>query len=697
MAFRWNRASTIATALILCLASAVLAVDDARWRAHLLALKAVRQLPDLSWRELFWLLPPGSGVNLRPLLRSPNPYTTLRSDRTSPKDVRAGGELFSRECAQCHGSDARGGTGPDLTDGQFLRGSSDWALFRTISQGIPGTAMEERDLAPMAVWQLVAFVKHTVGIGLSNSPAPDAGKSAGAQISPVTFEQLVSARRDSSNWLTYSGAYDGQRHSRLNQIRRENVAQLGVKWLFQFPTNVTLIEGNPLVVGNVMFVSLPPGHVWAIDTRTGAPLWRYLGPPSPRDLKLSVNPVNRGLAILGTTLFVARIDAKLVALDATTGKELWTTEVADYREGYSMTGAPLALRDVIVVGVAGGELGVQGFLDGYSPVDGKRIWRFNTVPHPGEPGHDSWAGASWERGGAPTWLTGSYDPELDLLYWGVGNPAPNFEGSLRPGDNLYSNSVIALEGKTGKLRWHFQFTPHDEHDWDSNQIPVLVDHPFRNQPKKLMYWANRNGFYYVLDRVTGEFLHGRPYVKQTWAEGLDGRGRPITLPSARPTREGVLVFPSMAGATNWWSPSYDPESNSFFVAAKEDGSIFTRSTTLIDSDGLYNASSVRPGPGRGQSSIQALDGSTGERRWLRPINDAQPLGGVTATAGGLVLGSDGPALIALDSRNGNELWRFNAGDAIYAAPVTYLADGQQQVTVAAGRVLVTLSLGGKSH
>jgi alcohol dehydrogenase (cytochrome c) len=405
--------------------------------------------------------------------------------------------------------------------------------------------------------------------------------------------------------------------------------------------------------------------------------------------------VHRGLAILGDTLFVPRIDAQLVALDAATGRERWKTRVADYQAGYSMTGAPLALRDLVVVGVGGGEFGTRGFLDAYSPADGKRVWRFNTVPGPGEPGHDTWGGSSWERGSAPTWLTGSYDPELDLLYWGVGNPGPDYQGDVRPGDNLYSNSVIALEARTGRLRWHFQFTPHDEHVWDATQIPVLVDRVFRDEPRKLLLWANRNGFYYVLDRVTGAFLHGSAFVKQTWAERLDAKGRPVPIDAARPTREGTVVFPSWSGGTNWWSPAYDPSLNTFFVAAKDGSGVFTNSPVLAVRDGSYNASSASAGPGHSQSWIQALDGSTGELRWRHSITDRQPLGGLTATAGGVVFGSDGAELLALDSRDGRELWRLNTGGMIAAAPIAYLSEGRQQVTIAASRVLMTLSIGGR--
>jgi alcohol dehydrogenase (cytochrome c) len=694
MPVKWSRKTAAAATVAAIVIGIALtqSVESVRWRTRLVALKAAGQMPDLSWGEILWLLPPSSGVNLKPVVASRNPYTALLNPRTSARDIQAGGELFKQQCAQCHGEDGKGEMGPDLTLGRFIHGASDWALFRTIRYGIPGTAMQERSVDADAVWQLVAFTNH-----LAAESAGGAAGAAGARaaVAPVTFEQLVSGNRDSSNWLTYSGAYDGQRYSRLAQIRRENVGGLAVKWLFQLPTNSQLVENSPIVTGNVMFVSMPPGDVWALDTRTGALLWEYRGAPAPPDLKISVTPVSRGLAILGTTLFVARIDAQLVALDATTGKEKWKTQVADYREGYTMTGAPLALRDVIVVGVGGGELGIRGFLDAYSASDGKRVWRFHTVPGPGEAGHDTWGGGTaWEKGAAPTWLTGSYDPELDLVYWGVGNPGPDYQGDVRPGDNLYSNSVVALEGKTGKLRWHFQFTPHDEHDWDAAQIPVLVDRTFRGQPRKLMYWANRNGFYYVLDRVTGEFLHGHPFVKQTWAERLDERGRPIQLPSARPTRGGVVVYPSWLGATNWWSPAYDPGSDLFFVAAREGASVFTNSDVAAGPDGSYTASSGRPA-GPAQCSIQALVGSTGERQWLRPIADVQPLGGLVATAGGLVFGSDAATFLALDVANGNQLWRLNTGGTIHAAPVTYLADGQQQVTVVAGRTIVTLSVGGK--
>jgi alcohol dehydrogenase (cytochrome c) len=561
-------------------------------------------------------------------------------------------------------------------DRPLKAGNSDWAIFRAISEGMPDTPMERRDLPAAEMWQITTFVSRTIaGTGPSQDAVP-------ALTTDVPFERLRDAGATPGDWLMYSGTYDGQRHSRLAAINRDTIKRLRVRWLFQAPTDSGVIETTPIVTGEAMYVSLPPGDVWALDTRTGSVLWHYRGAPRPAGLKLSVEPVNRGLAILGKTLFLARIDARLVALDANTGRELWNVEVADYKQSYSMTGAPLALRDRVIVGVGGGEFGIRGFVDAYSATDGKRLWRTYTVPAPGEPGNETWGtGDAWKTGSAPTWLTGSYDPALDLVYWGVGNPGPDFTGDARPGDNLFSNSVIALEGATGKMRWHFQFTPHDERDWDSVQVPVLADAPFRGQPRPLMFFANRNGFYYVLDRATGQFLHGRPFVAVSWADGLDPQGRPIENAATRPTTAGTPTSPPVNGATNWWSPAYDPEAHTFFVGALEGQSIYTKTSEL-----------PIPSYGVTQQAVRALDAFTGERRWEYVIPGRPRMGGLLSTAGGLVFGSDRSRLFALDNRQGALLWEFNTGDTINAAPITYLSEGRQQVTLAAGRTFVTFAL-----
>jgi alcohol dehydrogenase (cytochrome c) len=382
---------------------------------------------------------------------------------------------------------------------------------------------------------------------------------------------------------------------------------------------------------------------------------------------------------------------------------IWDVEVADYRTGYTITGAPLAVKDLIITGIAGGEFGVRGFLDAYDARSGRRRWRFNTIPAPGETGAETWSGDSWQTGGAPTWLTGSYDPELRLLYWGVGNPAPGFQGDTRRGDNLYSNSIVALDIESGRLRWHFQFTPHDEHDWDAVQIPVLFDATVRGAPRRLLAFANRNGFYYLLDRQSGEFVVGLPFVRQSWARGLDSTGRPIQLPEGRPTVDGRVIYPATLGATNWWSPSYSPETGLFYVPTLESGGIFFRRfPRYVPGEWFAGSTQQRLVDEPARTAVKALDPLTGALRWefdfpprVKPAGDGQlaGVGGILTTAGDLLFVGDGNLFFALDAKTGAEAWRFNAGAGILAAPVTYLARGEQYVAVAAGRSIVAFGLG----
>ena len=373
----------------------------------------------------------------------------------------------------------------------------------------------------------------------------------------MTYERLLKADSEPGNWLTYSGSYRSWRYSTLDQINRQNAGSLKVAWVYQMPTSHR-IEATPIVVDGVMYVSEPPSNVFALDAATGRPYWHYKR-SLPAKINVCCDAVNRGVAVLGDRVFLGTVDAHLVALSAKTGAVLWDVPVADSQTGYSITGAPLIVKDMVITGIAGGEYGIRGFLDAYDVATGKRRWRFNTIPGPGEKGHETWGGTdAWKQGGGPTWVTGSYDPELNLVIWGVGNPSPDWNADVRPGDNLYSDSAIALDADTGKLKWHFQFVPHDANDWDAVQVPVLVDTEWQGRPRKLIYWAHRGGFYYVLDRATGEFLLGKPFAKQTWAKGLDAKGRPERLPNSVPREEGVYIWPGVQGATNWYSPSYNP-------------------------------------------------------------------------------------------------------------------------------------------
>jgi alcohol dehydrogenase (cytochrome c) len=412
----------------------------------------------------------------------------------------------------------------------------------------------------------------------------------------------------------------------------------------------------------------------------------------PSDVRACCGLVNRGVAILGETVFLGTLDAHLLALDAKTGHLLWDTVVADYRKGYSITAAPLALEGKVVVGISGGEYGIRGFLDTYDAKTGARLWRFWTVPGPGEPGQETWQGDSWKTGSAATWVTGSYDPAVNLLYWGTGNPGPDYDGGPRAGDNLYAASLLAIDASTGKRRWHFQFTPHDTHDWDANHVPVLIDATFQGVPRKLVVVPNRNAFYYVLDRLTGEFLLGKPYGRQNWAEGLDKSGRPILISGKEPRPEGSLVYPGVHGATNWNSPSYNPETRLLYVAVREEGTIFYRATAEYQAGNYFSAGGMRGIAGVEPSgSIQALDPLTGERRWEFPLH-GPPWAGVLSTAGGLVFGGTPEGnLFALDAATGRPLWNFQAGAAVYSNPISYRFEGRQYIAITAGRTLMVFA------
>jgi len=515
--------------------------------------------------------------------------------------------------------------------------------------------------------------------------------SAWAQ-SPVPYERILHSADQPGNWLTYSGNYNGARHSTLSQITPDNVAVLKPAWVYQ-SREAGKWECTPLVVDGVMYITERPNIVTALDARTGRPLWNYRR-PMPTDVPGCCGPVNRGLAILGDALYLDTFDCHVVCLDAATGKERWSITTADYHAGYSMTAAPLALKGKIIAGISGGEYGARGFLDAYDAKTGARLWRLWTVPAPGQPGHETWGQAEWQKGGSTTWVTGSYDAELNTLYWGTGNPAPDYNDDSRPGDNLYSNCVLAIDPDTGKLRWHFQYTPHDTHDWDSNQVPILVDAEIAGQPRKLLLQANRNGFYYVLDRTTGEFLAGQAFAKVNWASGLDAKGRPIELPNLRPTREGVLVFPGQAGTVNWPSPSYDHLTHLFYVQAVEDfGQVFYKLKPNEEEGANFTGGGFRSQLGKEPYGvIKAIEATTGKVRWEFREQTSSNCGVLTTENGVLFSGTREGEFFALDAASGKPLWRFTTGGQIHGGPVTFLVDGKQHVAVAAGNGLFVFAL-----
>lgn len=511
----------------------------------------------------------------------------------------------------------------------------------------------------------------------------------------ITNTDLLAGLDNPTRWLTYSGDYSGRRYSPLTQITPSNAGQLVAQWTFQ--TGVAgKFEATPLVIDGVLYVSGPLNSAWAIDGRTGRQIWRYQR-PVPDGVRACCGMVNRGLAVHGDRIFIATLDAYLVALDIKTGKVIWETQIADYRQGYASTGAPLIVKDKIITGIAGGEFAVRGFLDAYDVNTGKQVWRFWTVPAPGEPGSETWPTdvATWERGGAPTWLSGTYDPELNIVYWGTGNPNPDFYGDDRKGDNLYSGSLIAIDPDSGTLKWHFQFTPHDVHDWDANQIPVLADLTVEGRPLKAVVVANRNGFLYVLDRVTGKFVHATPFIHQTWAKEIGADGRPIELPDQRPSAKGTLTCPDLFGATNFMSPSFDPSNQLLYVSTRETCQIYFSEAPPAGykaGDRTMGGRVARAQDTTPYGALRAIDPITGERKW--EIKHPTPSwAGVLTTAGGVVFSGDNEGhVLAADSRSGKELWRYQTGAPIYAPPTTFAIDGRQFVVMPAGMTLTAFAL-----
>ena len=515
----------------------------------------------------------------------------------------------------------------------------------------------------------------------------------------VTYERIEQASEEPGNWLTYNRTYDSRHHSSLDEIHRENIGDLELKWVFQ-AASLNKFESTPLVVDGVMYIVQMPNDVVAADAVTGRKFWQYSHVVEGK-VNVCCGRVNRGLAILGETLYMGTIDGKLVALDAKTGGVVFSKQIVDPSGGYSLTHAPLVVKDKLILGSAGGEYGIRGFIAALDPATGEEIWRFNTIPGPGEPGNETWSGDSWKRGGGSIWVTGSYDPELNLTYWGVGNPAPDWNGDVRLGDNLYSDSVVALNADTGELVWYFQFTPHDEWDWDAVQIPVLVDREWEGRQRKLMLWANRNGFYYVLDRETGEFLLGKNFVKVTWAEGLDENGRPIKIPEAAPTREGVRVWPAVQGGTNWYSPAYSATTGLFYVSAWEYSSIYhkgdplyTRGNRYVGSlpQGVWPDTMKDSAEQQGYGAIRALSPTTGDLEWeFRMTGIGQ--GGLLSTDGDiLVTGTDEGYMLVLDSFTGRNLFRRNLGGLIAASPITFTADGKQRIAITSGNAIFVFGL-----
>lgn len=659
-------------------------------------------------------------------------------------NVENGSRLFAQQCTGCHRVAGRGGRlGPDLTRigvsrsraalTREIRTPSEWIApaFETVTlvtkdgQRVRGAKKSEdafsiqiMDTRERLQGYLKADLQEVIYEPASLMPAYPAARlsasdledlvgylgslrgadpSAAAPPPPaaatVTQRDLLDGLKDPTRWLSYSGNYNGQRHSPLTEIAPDNVHRLTAQWTFQTGT-LGSFQTTPIVLDGVIYATGFNNNAWAIDARSGRQIWRYRR-ELPDDLKLCCGAVNRGFGVLGDRLYMATLDAHLVALDMKTGIPVFDVELADYTMGYSATVAPLVVKDKVIVGIAGAEYGIRGFIDAYDAHTGKRAWRFYTVAGPDDPGGRSWpSGDAYLRGGGSIWVTGTYDPEQNLLFFGTGNPGPDYYSNVREGDNLYTASLVALDADTGERRWHYQFTPHDVHDWDSTQVPVLADLTIDGAPRKVVMFANRNGFFYTIDRVTGKVIVARPFVQTTWAKEVDKDGRPVLLPGNMPHEDGARTCPDLGGGTNFMSPSYDPASGLFFVTARETCAVFYAFEQKFKPGDQYMAGGTqRPKDQKNFGALRAIDPTTGTVKWefRYPTTSAA---GVLTTASGLVFAGDGDGnVMAFESRTGRNLWHYQLGVAMRStAGTTYVLDGRQYLLVPSGSALTAFAL-----
>ncbi len=671
--------------------------------------------------------------------------TSPASQTTPPGDVEAGERLFfgKANCHTCHVRGDGGIVGPDLSavgarltlaelqqalqdpgadiadgydemevklkDGELVRGfarnESDFDLqlqtidgrFRSIRADQiaektrkPGSLMPRFSGGDVELENLVAFLSRLDGTASSALRRREASEAElpGA----VSFDNIL--HPSEGDWPTYNGRVHGNRYSQLDEIKTWNVGKLRAAWMFPVRSPRSL-EVTPVVVNGIMYVTAV-NAAYALDARTGRELWRFDRPRTKGVIGDAGSGINRGVAILGDRVFLVTDNAHLLALDRLTGRLLWETTMADSNDNYGSTLAPLIVKDLVIAGVSGGDEGIRGFLAAYKADSGQEAWRFWTVPLPGEPLSETWDGGVLPHGCAATWLTGSYDPELNLLYWPTGNPCPDMNGDVRLGDNLYSDSILALEPETGKLRWYYQYTPHDLNDWDSNQTPMLIDAEFHGKPRKLLVQANRNGFFYVLDRTNGELLLAKPFIeKLNWATGVGPDGRPQRIDAAQPMPAGTKICPSMPGATNWMSPAYSPQTGLVYVQSIEQCDIYTKRPEEWQRGQSFYAGGSRSIPDEpGSRHLRALRLETGEIAWSRAqTGPNRTWGGVLSTAGGLTFyGDDSGAFVALDASDGKALWHFQTSEDWKASPMTYLAGGKQFVAVASGNNIIAFAL-----
>jgi alcohol dehydrogenase (cytochrome c) len=632
------------------------------------------------------------------------------------QSLDSGSQVFVSRCAACHGSDGNGGElGPAITARVPSRTDEDLALL--VRQGLPAAGMPAfPSLSDAGTRELIRYLRTLrprTGSGFVRTKVPliRGGAVEGLILNQSALDlQLLGDDRkihlfrksgegyrsvtSQADWPSYNGQTSGSRYSPLAEITTSNVSRTVAKWIFSLP-NTSRLQVTPVVVNGVMYVT-SANECYALDAGAGREIWHYQRPRTKDLVGNAAGGINRGVAIAGDRVFMVTDHAHLIALNRFTGALLWDTEMADWRQNYNATGAPLAVGNLVVTGTSGGDEGVRGFVAAFDQVTGKEVWRFWTVPRPGEPKAETWQGKGIEHPGATTWLTGTYDPELDTVYWPTGNPSPDLIGDDRGGDNLYSDSIVALDAQTGTLKWYFQFTPHDVWDYDAQETPALIDATWQNRPRKLLVQANRNGFFYVLDRTDGRFLLGKQYARNvTWASGLTPEGRPMRVPNMEPSLEGRRVCPSLEGSSNWYSTSFNPTTGLYYVQTNDKCGVFTRTPMEWEAGKGFMGGSFKQAPDEpAQRVLRAIDIRTGSIVWELPQTGAvDSWGGTLSTAGGIVIfGEDSGSLMAADAANGKPLWSFQTSQLWKASPMTYLFDNKQYIAVAAGSNIIAFGL-----
>jgi len=510
----------------------------------------------------------------------------------------------------------------------------------------------------------------------------------------IVTQQMLHNTTLLNNWPSYNGDYTGRRFTGLTQITPANASQLQARWIFH-SHNAGTLEATPLVVDGVMYMT-GSNDAYAIGAVTGKILWHHVRGVTQGLIDDASGHINRGVAILGNRLYMQTDNAHLLCLDARSGNLLWDVSYAPGNKNYGATSAPLVVKDKVLVGTSGGDDGVRGFVAAFDAKTGKEAWRFWTIPAPGEQGSETWPkGTIYQHGGGTTWMPGTYDPEQNTIYWSTGNPSPDFDGSVREGDNLYTNCVLALDPDTGKLKWYFQFTPHDLNDYDATETPVLVNRTYKGKPRKLLIQANRNGFIYVLDRVTGDFLQATQFAQtMNWAKGIDSKGRPIRTDLV-PNAEGTRMCPSYAGGTNWYSPTYNEHTGIFYFVSLDDCSVFKAKTENFEEGHAYYSTGAAHLPTEhNKKYLNAYDLAKDKFVWrYTQTGDTHSFAGAMSTATGLVaFGNDAEEFEVVDGISGRSLWHFNLGQHVHASPMSYAVDGVQYFAIAAGSDLFTFSL-----